>query len=779
MAAVQIVGTLDAHIVHGDQGGRRGPPRWSKRLCVLSVATQRFYLLNSPEHRHAVPEPEAMVSVIDMDLSRRSTPRLSRRQIATQPDPPDPHLDPETETVWPSLHQQLHHIGVLEGQKTRDDAAAFHSLGTNHGQLPEYDPCVIDLADHPIAVQLVHPSVFGSEGYFQIRIPGLTCFFGAVHRQARNFWVSGLHACRENRGEAYATRDCRITIERARDLPPRGCFRCELFIDGVCCGQTATAVGEHGNASWQAAFVFRDLPTSAQTIDVKLYENRKGQDRPLGSVSISLNGKDSTPEDAPNWHHMVNSRKGIHGFLRRISHSDSTPARLAVGVQTTDVFVVKAEVYYPLLVTLKPYVARLCDELRTCPNQQWHRPLVSVLRVIGGMEGVLITLVEHETKKELSAVLRDSGTASKLFAAYMCLSAREFLIHALRQTIEQAYLTTINFNLSHGSPREKEHTQQSILCLAETLWRNILAALVHLPADVRELLSRVEVEFSRSGLRPELSRRIVARLVFLYFLLPAIVSPSKAEYMLHMSKPKPQARKVLIALSKIIEKLASGKLFEPDDPLEFANEFLEEHSDSVEGFMSSVATPPKTSVTKIPLVPSTRQLALLLAALSDLHELSDLAEKHGFVAEILEAVRSCAESVAEQRLSHDITAGRLNDGVGRSRHDKAAAETLGHVEPRPNVGSNSAVAVAAAEGSNSSLTLSGFLVGDGTAADGLRNDRLAGSDVPQQAETERMGRGDSAPWAPGTYTGFLPASPTAAAGAESPFVTGSGHVSMV
>ncbi|KAJ5073228.1 ras gtpase-activating protein [Anaeramoeba ignava] len=205
---------------------------------------------------------------------------------------------------------------------------------------------------------------------------------------------------------------------------------------------------------------------------------------------------------------------------------------------------------------------------------------------------LLKQLIEAEIKSTTSeAVLfRGKSTAIKIISEFCGIYGKYFLEMSIKKPLEKVIEANKTLEIYPGKVESDEQLKENITELieySEIMLNQIFESLYFFPIVLRELNYKL---FQITAEKFPSSRYvIVAGLVFLRLICPAIVAPEI--FGLASSPPNKDARRALVLISKVIQSIANGMMFDLKSPMAVCNPLLEKMIPLTKKFMDRLLQP--------------------------------------------------------------------------------------------------------------------------------------------------------------------------------------------
>ncbi|KAG9345905.1 hypothetical protein JZ751_007719 [Albula glossodonta] len=532
--------------------------------------------------------------------------------------------------------------GAMRKSNTQLESVGMSSVSRVHGSresvyIPVSAAESLDLgSDQSTIVRPVHSSILGEKYCFEVINSESNHCFGCSSAAERDRWIEDLRrAAHPNKDNCERTENClSLWVNEAKDLPPKRRYYCELHLDGTLFARTSSravskATGRSGQASdggpgtsggvlgggssgggvggcqlfWGELLELDNLPPFSQLTlhlfrDEDTKKKRHSRDdysmHPLGSVAITL--ADITGRAyQERWYPIVPYKVSGPGGTR---DQLGPQASIRVKARFQNLHILPIEKYKEFAEFVTVDYVGMCSSLEPLLNvrekEELAGALVHVLQSIGKAKEFLIALGSAEVQRcgeKEALIFRENTLATKAIDEYMKLVGQKYLIETLGDYISLLYASSESCEVD---PRkcpasELAANQKHLMERCEEVVKRITEMHSSFPGELNEIFSSWVEECQGRG-REEIGQRLISASLFLRFLCPAILSPSL--FGLTQPYPDPPTLRTLTLTAKVIQNLANFTTFgEKEEYMLFMNDFLQQHWDSMRGFLQRVSSP--------------------------------------------------------------------------------------------------------------------------------------------------------------------------------------------
>lgn len=315
---------------------------------------------------------------------------------------------------------------------------------------------------------------------------------------------------------------------------------------------------------------------------------------PLGSVAISL-AEIRGRAYQERWHPIIPYKALGSGSSKELL---GPQASLRIKARFQNLKVLPMERYKEFAEFVTVDYVEMCQSLEPMlsvkEKEELAGVLVHVLQSIGKAKEFLIDLggaeVERLGEKE-ALIFRENTLATKAIDEYMKLVGQKYLIDTLGQLIIGLYTSAESCEVDplKCSSADLSSNQRHLTETCEEVVKKITEMQGSFPEELNKVFSSWVAQCEDQG-RPEIGHRLISASLFLRFLCPAILSPSL--FGLTQPYPEPLTLRTLTLTAKVIQNLANFTLFgEKEEYMLFMNDFLQQHWDTMRGFLQAVSNP--------------------------------------------------------------------------------------------------------------------------------------------------------------------------------------------
>ncbi|KAG5853847.1 hypothetical protein ANANG_G00030930 [Anguilla anguilla] len=463
--------------------------------------------------------------------------------------------------------------GALRKSNTQMDTVGVTSGGRVHGSRDSlYVPVTaadsLDLgSDKSTIVRPVHSSILGEKYCFEVINTENNHCFGCSSAAERDRWIEDLRrAAHPNKDNCERTESSlSLWVNEAKDLPPKRRYYCELHLDGTLFARTSSrAVGKSASRSGQASdggsgssggltlHLFRDEDPKK-----KRHSRDEAYMQPLGSVAIPL-AEITGRAYQERWYPIVPYKVPGPGGTR---DQLGPQASIRVKARFQNLHVLPIEKYKEFAEFVTVDYMGMCSSLEPLlsvkEKEELAGALVHVLQSIGMAKNFLIDLGSAEVQRcgeKEALIFRENTLATKAIDEYMKLVGQKYLIETLGDFIARLYASSES---SEVDPRkcpasELLSNQKHLMETCEEVVKRITEMHSSFPVELNEIFSRWVEE----------------------------------------SLPRPAHPPTLTLTAKVIQNLANFTSFgEKEEYMLFMNDFLQQHWESMRGFLQRVSSP--------------------------------------------------------------------------------------------------------------------------------------------------------------------------------------------
>ncbi|XP_051996781.1 RAS protein activator like-3-like isoform X1 [Xyrauchen texanus] len=485
-------------------------------------------------------------------------------------------------------------------------------------------------ADQTTVIRPVHSSILGEKYCFQVINSENNHCFGCSSAAERDRWIEDLRrAAHPNKDNCERTENSlSLWVNEAKDLLPKKRYYCELHLDGTLFARTSSrAVGKstqrssqagdggsgaagagHGGGAgggcqlfWGELFELENLPPVTQ-ITLHLFKDedpkKKHHSRddsimhPLGCVALALADIKGRAYQE-KWYPIIPYKSP---GASTVKDQVGSQASLRVKARFQNLKVLPIERYKEFAEYVTVDYVGMCSSLEPLLNvrdkEELAVALVHVLQSIGKAKEFLIDLGSAEVQRlgeNEALIFRENTLATKAIDEYMKLVGQKYLIDTLGDFIARLYsgIESCEVDPLKCSASDLPINQRHLKETCGDVVKRITNMQDSFPAELNEIFSSWVSECEERG-QTEIGHRLISASLFLRFLCPAILSPSL--FGLTQPYPEPKILRTLTLTAKVIQNLANFTLFgEKEAYMLFMNEFLEQHWDTMRGFLQRVS----------------------------------------------------------------------------------------------------------------------------------------------------------------------------------------------
>ncbi|KAJ8264043.1 hypothetical protein GJAV_G00144420 [Gymnothorax javanicus] len=527
--------------------------------------------------------------------------------------------------------------GGLRKSSSQIDAVGMTSGGRVHGSrdsiyIPVGAAESLDLSsDKTTVIRPVHSSILGEKYCFEVINTENNHCFGCSSAAERDRWIEDLRrAAHPNKDNCERTESSlSLWVNEAKDLPPKKRYYCELHLDGTLFARTSSrAVGKPASHSSQASdggfgalggglgggsggggcqlfwgelLELDNLPPFSQlTLHLfreddpkkKRHSRDEASTHPLGSVAVPL-AEITGRAFQEKWYPIVPYKAAAPGATR---DQLGPQASIRVRARFQNLQVLPIEKYKEFAEFVTVDYMGMCSSLEPLLNvrdkEELAGALVHVLQSIGMAKTFLISLGSAEVQRcGEDLIFRENNLATKAIDEYMKLVGQKYLIETLGEFVSRLYASPESYEVDPLKCPASEllSNQRHLTETCEEVVKKITEMHSSFPAELNEVFSHWAEECEGRG-RGEIGQRLISASLFLRFLCPAILSPSL--FGLAQPYPDPPTLRTLTLTAKVIQNLANFTPFgEKEEYMLFMNDFLQQHAESMRGFLQRVSCP--------------------------------------------------------------------------------------------------------------------------------------------------------------------------------------------
>ena len=286
---------------------------------------------------------------------------------------------------------------------------------------------------------------------------------------------------------------------------------------------------------------------------------------------------------------------------RQTEKSFSTPDEL-VGLVTQ--FATAADVLLPLLDTL---IRREVESTGGCCS-----PLFSPLLSSPLLSSHCVRAVDEST------LFRRNSMATKIMGAYSKAVGRSYLTGTLAAPMRAALATplaSVEMDANRLAQAQREEhdlvaNAKALIEVTEAFLSAILASAAECPRGIRAICRVLHHVVGAKFPASQLSS--VGGFVFLRFLCPAIISPEQVGLGDRADARSPDARRVLVLASKVLQNIANGITSSgKEDFMEAMNKYVSSAAGRLSAFFEQLVAVPADAAPESPFSRSQHQAAAL------------------------------------------------------------------------------------------------------------------------------------------------------------------------
>ena len=229
---------------------------------------------------------------------------------------------------------------------------------------------------------------------------------------------------------------------------------------------------------------------------------------------------------------------------------------------------------------------------KTLTIKQSERIAMPLVHVFGSRSRLMIlvqTLIEFEIDRTAesagSTLFRSNTLTTKVMSAYCTVMGSDFLTAVIEPVLQKVEKDPSKMKIEKYGDNPEENIE-TLLGVLNSLVDSIFSSSSLMPAEIRTichaLVQRARSKFPRNEIH------VLAGLVFLRFICPALVTPSK--YGLRSEPLSRPVQQGLVMVSKTIQRLANGVSFPGKEPYMLRlNTFIEERSQQLNAYLMELA----------------------------------------------------------------------------------------------------------------------------------------------------------------------------------------------
>ncbi|KAL7332161.1 hypothetical protein PS15p_204242 [Mucor circinelloides] len=251
-------------------------------------------------------------------------------------------------------------------------------------------------------------------------------------------------------------------------------------------------------------------------------------------------------------------------------------------------------------------VMSLCE---VCPSQD-TTGVAEILLICFESRAKVVPLLKAVVQKEIAlteqeaTLFRGTTMATRILSIFAKLSCLDYIRITLQPAMEQInalpedQLTWELDPQKVGSAEEVMQNKRNVIQATEIFLNAICSSVDSAPRVFREELSLISEAVSARF--PEAKSTAVGGFVFLRLFGPAILTPENAGFAKHALPKSPNARKILLQATRVMQNLANNVLFgSKETHMIVLNDFLTSNIYKVTHFLRSISTLPPESTNNI------------------------------------------------------------------------------------------------------------------------------------------------------------------------------------
>lgn len=269
------------------------------------------------------------------------------------------------------------------------------------------------------------------------------------------------------------------------------------------------------------------------------------------------------------------------------------------------------------LLVVEDTMSVVASILQNCGRKEKVMLLAPLLRVFGS-HNRLSHLIRWAIEMEVASVInvatlfRSDDYASRLVSTYSKAIGSKFIRAALSDPIRQIYKLKIADvelnpykNESHQDETRVNTNAVNLMQTCQDIIDSIMKNVHYIPTSYYHICSHLNAKvISRfdgtvEGIEAEdasmLTRAVIGGFLFLRFVCPAITTPHL--YGLTKQLPPPETRRVLVLVTKLLFKTATGVKFGDREPhFKVLNPFIENNSPAIQQLFAELAMSPSHDI---------------------------------------------------------------------------------------------------------------------------------------------------------------------------------------
>lgn len=439
-----------------------------------------------------------------------------------------------------------------------------------------------------ISIQPVHPSIIGTDTWFQITYnsSGTTRYFSCQNTKERDEWIQSLKKTLMLTEDRRRTDNAlKIGVLEVKGLSDKKKYFVEIHVDDKLYARTSSKK-MNGMCFWGEHFEFKDLPPTDK-VSLLIHKdkgNRKKPKKPVGRVKISIMSIQSRYTQE-KWHPVEKSAR-----------RESPSIRLKCQYQSIDILPLRD--YEEFLYFLKDDYKILCKLLE--PNisvkvkEELSYSLMSVFHSQDIAEDVLAEIVVDEISniENEHLTFRGNSIATKAMEAYIKLVGQKYLQDTLQGVIREILCSEMDLEVDPvkvNNPESLNVHRQNLRTVVKQVWNRISKSYSYFPIQLQRCFYKIRQFLQHVG-KPEIAENLISSCIFLRYLCPAILSPSL--FNLTDEYPTDKANRNLTLIAKTLQTLANFTRYEgKENSMEFLNPFLEDEGPAMKSFLHQISSP--------------------------------------------------------------------------------------------------------------------------------------------------------------------------------------------
>ncbi|CEG43043.1 conserved hypothetical protein [Plasmopara halstedii] len=270
-----------------------------------------------------------------------------------------------------------------------------------------------------------------------------------------------------------------------------------------------------------------------------------------------------------------------------------------------------------LLLIIEGSMSIVASILQSCGREEKVTLLAPLLRVFGS-HNRLSHLIRWAIEIEVASVMnvatlfRSDDYASRLISTYSKAIGSKFIRVALSDPIRQIYklkIADIELN-PHKQESLQDHTQvdanaANLMQTCQGIIDSIIKNAFNIPSSYFHICSHLNSKVisrfdgTKEGIEAEdasmLTRSVIGGFLFLRFVCPAITTPHLYGLAKHL--PHPETRRILVLVTKLLFKTATGVKFGDREPeFKVLNPFIEKNSPAIQQLFADLAMSPSHDI---------------------------------------------------------------------------------------------------------------------------------------------------------------------------------------